>query len=350
MTTPRILSSLGDGIVIMASGLSEASGPMVQTAMKVADHLRKMSIPAEFQALKVEQFAYPESWVEIPENIRGKTVFLFHSFTDDPDKDLMRLLIICDAIRRSRGKAINLVLPFLPYTRQDRVQAREPFSAKLVAGLLEVNPIIDQMITIDLHAPQIAGFYNRIHVENIPGHALFAPYIRQHYGHIEDQVTIVSTDVGGSKRARNLAEITWEDLGVAIVDKRRDRSGSKALSLVGDVKKHVFLFDDIGDTAGSLVNAAALVREHGAETVTAFISHALLSKKGSSAEQKLLDADIDLVAADTFPRDDAYLKQHNRIKFLSSDVFMADLLFALMTVNGSIKGVIKLWGHKPTFD
>lgn len=339
MATPHILSTMQDGIVIMAS---EAIVPQAQ---KVADRLRALALPIEFKALEMVTFSYPESCVDIDMNVRGKTVFLFHGFSRRPNDDFMKMMIICDALRRSSAKSIVLITPFLPYSRQDRLLSREPFTAKLIASLIEVNPIITQMVTFDLHAPQISGFFNNIQVENIPGRALFVPHIRQHFGNKLADTTIVSTDVGGAKAARYVAEVLG--LGVAIVDKRRSKEGSEALSLVGEVKANAIIIDDIGDSAGSLVDTCNIVRQAGAVNVDAYVCHALLSpKKGTSAEAKLKAAHLPITFADTFPREASYYKKHPTAHVIPADAFLADIICALISVNGSVKGTIKSWISK----
>jgi ribose-phosphate pyrophosphokinase len=351
MSTAHILSTMQDGIVIIASG------PIIPMAKRVVERLRKQALPIEFQELEVKQFNYPEKCFELADNVRGKTVFLFHGYTHDPDGDFMKMQLLADAIRRSSARSITIITPFLPYTRQDRLLSRGPFSAKLIAQMIEVNPKIEQLVTVDLHAPQIAGFFNNIHVENIPGHALFVPFVREKFATTANETTLIgfddktaiSTDVGGAKRAREFAEHVG--LGVAIVDKRRGPDGSEALSLVGSVNRVGILYDDIGDTVGSLVNAAEIARKNGTEKVYAIVSHGLLSKKGdSTAEKKLRDANIRLIMSDSFPRSEAYLKRNKHIVIAASDGLMADIISALISVNGSVKSVIKHWTAKQSME
>jgi ribose-phosphate pyrophosphokinase len=336
MPTSNILSSMHDGIVVMSSGL------MTSLAKAVVKRLRDASLPIEFQELEVRQFNNGETHVELNENVRGKTVFLFHGFSHQPNEDFMRLCIICDAIMCSHAQSIIIISPFFPYGRQDRVQAREPFSAKMVGQMLAINPVIKQMITFDLHSPQIAGYFGHIRVENIPGHALFAPFIRERFADQLSDMTIVSTDAGGAKRARDLADKL--DLNVAIVDKRRDRSGSEALAFVGDVKKHALLYDDIGDTLGSLINAMKMAKREGAETACGFVTHGLNSpKSGTTAEEKLRESKLMLYTSDSFPRASEYFEQHPYVIQIASDGLMADIIKALITVNGSIKSTVVRW-------
>ncbi len=335
--TYKILSSLEDGLVITSVG------NMIPMAKRVVEILKDRSIAVEFQQLEVKAFPYPETWVELERNVRGKAAFHFQPYDHSPNENFMVMQLVFDALYRSRAKSITGFTGFLPYTRQDRVQAREPFSAKLIASMIEVNPIIDQLVTFDLHVPQIAGFFNKIHVENIPGHALAAPYIRQAFASILHELTIVSTDVGGVARARELANRLG--VGLAIIDKQHDKNGSKALNLIGKITTNNIIYDDIADTSGSLVSAAELLRANGSQNEWAYVTHALLSKRdGIAAEKRLRDARLKLIATNTFPRDEAYLKTHREyFTMVHADGLMADLMMALITVNGSVKKTIKDW-------
>ncbi len=348
MPASNILSSMHDGIVVMASGL------ITPLADAVVTRLRDASLPIEFQKLEVRRFNNGETHVELNENVRGKTVFLFHGFSHQPNDDLMQLFIICDAIQRSHARSLILITPFFPYGRQDRVQAREPFSAKLVAGMLEVNPIIEQMITFDLHAPQLAGYFNRIRVEDIPGHALFVPFIRQLYGNSLADKTAVSTDVGGSKRARDLANKLG--LNVSTIDKRHDIDGSEAITFIGYTKKHALLYDDIGDSLGSLISAQKMTMSEGAEIVDAFVTHGLNSPRKHKdgrvtlAEDILRDSGMTLYTSDSFPRAPEYFEQHPYVVQIPSDGLIADIIKALITVNGSIKNTVVTWTTKSSLN
>ncbi|GLK86573.1 MULTISPECIES: ribose-phosphate pyrophosphokinase [Ancylobacter] len=222
----------------------------------------------------VRRFADMEIFVEIQENVRGKDVFVLQSTSFPTNDHLMELLIMIDALRRSSARRITAVLPYFGYARQDRRSSgRTPISAKLVANLI-THAGADRVLTVDLHAGQIQGFFD------IPTDNLFAaPVMVQDVKSRFDlnDITVVSPDVGGVVRARALAKRI--DAQLAIVDKRRERPGeSEVMNVIGDVRgKRCILVDDIIDSGGTLVNAADALLERGATEVHAYISHGVLS-------------------------------------------------------------------------
>ena len=222
----------------------------------------------------VRRFADMEIFVEIQENVRGKDVFVLQSTSFPTNDHLMELLIMIDALRRSSARRITAVLPYFGYARQDRrASGRTPISAKLVANLI-THAGADRVLTLDLHAGQIQGFFD------IPTDNLFAApvMVQDIKARFElDNITVVSPDVGGVVRARALAKRI--DAQLAIVDKRRERPGeSEVMNVIGDVRgKRCILVDDIIDSGGTLVNAADALLERGATEVHAYISHGVLS-------------------------------------------------------------------------
>jgi len=222
----------------------------------------------------VKRFADKEIYVEVHENIRGEDVFVLQSTSYPANDNLMELLIIIDALRRSSARRITAVLPYFGYARQDRKTAsRTPISAKLVANLIK-EAGANRVIALDLHSPQIQGFFD------IPTDTLFgAPVIATDIRKAGDtsNVLIVSPDVGGVARARAIAQRVGADL--AIVDKRRPRAGvSEVMNIIGDVSGHkCILIDDIVDSGGTLVNAAEALLKAGALEVSAYITHGVLS-------------------------------------------------------------------------
>ena len=224
---------------------------------------------------RVERFNDKEIFVEIFENVRGEDAFILQPTSRPANDNLMELLIMADALRRSSARRITAVIPYFGYARQDRrTSGRTAISAKLVANLL-THAGIDRVLTMDLHAGQIQGFFD-IPVDNLYAAPVFALDIRHHLGRSGD-LTVVSPDVGGVVRARDLAKRI--DAGLAIVDKRRVRAGEvEEMTLIGDVDGRTCLIvDDICDTAGTLVKAAELLRGRGAKAVHAYISHGVLS-------------------------------------------------------------------------
>ena len=224
----------------------------------------------------VRRFADEEVFVEIQENVRGEDVFVVQSTSFPTNDNLMELLIIIDALRRASAKRITAVMPYFGYARQDRrAKARTPISAKLVANLL-TQAGIDRVLTLDLHAAQIQGFFD-IPVDNLYASPVFALDIEHHFkGQMED-LMIVSPDVGGVARARELAKRINAPL--SIVDKRREKAGEVAgMTVIGNVEgKKCIIVDDICDTAGTLCKAAEVLIENGATEVHSYITHGVLS-------------------------------------------------------------------------
>ncbi|MHC1548294.1 ribose-phosphate pyrophosphokinase [Phyllobacterium sp. K27] len=222
----------------------------------------------------VRRFADEEIFVEIQENVRGEDVFVMQSTSYPANDHLMELLIMIDAFRRSSAKRITAVLPYFGYARQDRKPGpRTPISAKLVANLI-TEAGANRVLTLDLHAGQIQGFFD-IPTDNLYAVPVIARDVRSHYS--TSNVMVVSPDVGGVVRARSLAKRI--DAQLAIVDKRRDRPGeSEVMNVIGDVSgKDCLLFDDIVDSGGTLCNAAEALLAKGATSVTAYITHGVLS-------------------------------------------------------------------------
>lgn len=225
---------------------------------------------------RVERFNDQEIFVEVFENVRGEDMFIVQSTSNPANDNLMELLIISDALRRSSASRITAVIPYFGYARQDRrTKARTPISAKLVANLI-ANSGIERVLTMDLHAAQIQGFFD-IPVDNLYASPIFALDIMHHFkGQMED-VMIVSPDVGGVARARELAQRIGAPL--SIVDKRREKAGEVSeMTVIGEVAgKKVIIVDDICDTAGTLCKAADVLMDAGATEVHAYITHGVLS-------------------------------------------------------------------------
>lgn len=222
----------------------------------------------------VRRFADQEIFVEIQENVRGEDVFVLQSTSYPANDHLMELLIMIDAFRRSSARRITAVLPYFGYARQDRrTSGRTPISAKLVANLI-TQAGADRVLTLDLHAGQIQGFFD-IPTDNLYAVPVMARDVKAKY--VLSNVMVVSPDVGGVVRARSLAKRI--DAPLAIVDKRRDRPGeSEVMNLIGDVRgRDCLLIDDIVDSGGTLCNAAEALLENGATSVAAYITHGVLS-------------------------------------------------------------------------
>jgi ribose-phosphate pyrophosphokinase len=242
---------------------------------------------------EVRRFADNEVFVEIHENMRGEDAFIIQSTSYPSNDHLMELLIIIDALRRASARRITAVVPYFGYARQDRKPGpRTPISAKLVANLIEAAGA-DRVLTLDLHAGQIQGFFD-IPTDNLFAAPVFVDDIKARFGNKE--LMLVSPDVGGVVRTRALGNRIGADL--AIVDKRREKAGvSEVMNIIGDVKdRHCVMVDDIVDSAGTLCNAATALIEAGASSVSAYVTHGVLSgeavqRVSNSQLEKLLITD-----------------------------------------------------------
>jgi len=245
---------------------------------------------------RVERFNDQEIFVEVFENVRGEDMFIIQPTSNPANDNLMELLIMTDALRRSSASRITAVIPYFGYARQDRrTKARTPITARLVANML-TGAGIERVLTMDLHAAQIQGFFD-LPVDNLYASPIFALDIaHQFHGHL-DQITTVSPDVGGVARARELAQRIGS--GLAIVDKRRSKPGEIAeMTVIGDVKDQTcIIIDDICDTAGTLCKAAEMLIERGAKEVYSYITHGVLS--GPAVERITNSKMKSLVITDT---------------------------------------------------
>ena len=222
----------------------------------------------------IRRFSDMEVFVEINENVRGEDVFVIQSTSYPANDNLMELLVTMDALRRGSARRITAVIPYFGYARQDRKSSpRSPISAKLVANLI-TQAGADRVLTLDLHAGQIQGFFD-IPLDNLFASPGFSKDIKERYD--GDDIIMVSPDVGGVVRARAIAKRL--DTNLAIIDKRRERAGeSEVMNVIGDVKnRRCILIDDIVDSAGTLCNAAGALIESGAKSVSAYVTHGVLS-------------------------------------------------------------------------
>ena len=259
-------------------------------AQEIADYSFAQLVPT-----KISTFADGEISVEFLDNIRGEDVFIIQSTSTPVNDSVMELLIMIDAARRSSAKRITAVIPYFGYARQDRKSAsRTPITAKLVANLLTTSGA-DRVLTMDLHAGQIQGFFD-IPVDDLTSRLVFAKDIKRNVI-IEDGTVFVSPDAGGVVRARKFADMFHAD--IAIVDKMRPEAGkSEVMNLIGDVKgKHAILVDDIIDSGGTLCNAAKAIMDAGALSVRAYITHGVLSGEACNKVEKSVLTE--LVVADT---------------------------------------------------
>lgn len=275
-------------------------------ATAIADHLDCPLSDAE-----IKNFADNEIFVRINENVRGEDVFVIQSTSKPANDNLMELLICIDALTRASARRITAVIPYFGYARQDRkTDGRTPISAKLVANLISTAGA-DRVLTMDLHAGQIQGFFD-VPTDNLVAMPVIEKDVRMTHG--AKDLMVVSPDVGGVVRARNLANRLGCDL--AIVDKRRPEAGkSEVMNIIGDVDgRHCVLVDDICDSGGTLVNAAAALKEKGASGVSAYVTHGVLS---NNAVKRIEDSVMDeIVICDTIrPTEEDY--KSNALRVLS---------------------------------
>ncbi len=269
-------------------------------------------------AAEIRRFADMELFVEIKDNVRGQDCFLVQSISKPANDNLMELLIAIDALRRASAWRITAVIPYFGYARQDRkTGGRTPISAKLVANLI-TKAGADRVVTMDLHAGQIQGFFD-IPTDNMFAAPVFQKDIQKEFDGCD--LMIVSPDVGGVVRARNLAERLGADL--AIVEKRRPKAGvAKVMNIIGDVKgRTCIMVDDIVDSAGTLCNAAAALVDAGAEAVSAYVSHGVLS--GKAVERVRNSVLTSLVITDSIEPTEA-VRASNNIRVLTIAPLMGE--------------------------
>lgn len=264
----------------------------------------------------INRFSDGEINMKISESVRGKDVFIIQPTSAPTNDNLMELLIMTDALKRSSAKSITAVVPYYGYARQDRKAApRVPITAKLVANLMETAGIT-RMVTVDLHASQIQGFFD-IPVDNLYGAILFMDYIRAK--NFENPV-IASPDIGGVARARYFANKLGLDM--VIVDKRREKTNeSEVMNVIGDVEyKDIIFIDDMVDTAGTMVKAASALKKLGANSVMACCTHPVLS---GPAYERIENGELDeLVVTNTIPMD----QKCSKIKMLSTASMLGEVI------------------------
>jgi|TARA_Y100000813_G_scaffold50882_1_gene35557 ribose-phosphate pyrophosphokinase len=269
----------------------------------------------------VDKFSDNELNIRVDENVRGKDVFILQSTCFPANDNLMELIILIDALRRSSASRITAVIPYFGYARQDRRvrSERVPISAKLVADMLQ-SAGADRILTIELHSDQIQGFFN-VPVDNVYGTKVIHNHIDK--SSYKDQI-IVSPDVGGVVRARALAKLL-DDADLAIIDKRREKeNSSQVMNVIGDVEgKTCILVDDIIDTAGTICNAADALKQKGANKVISYATHAVLS---GPAIERISNSKLDeLIVTDTIPLSENASKLE-KIKIISMDETLSEAI------------------------
>ena len=287
----------------------------LELSKKIAKNLKLKLVNSN-----IKRFADGEIYVEINENIRGNSIFVIQSISTPANDNLMELLICIDALRRSSAKNITAVIPYFGYARQDRkVVPRTAISAKLVSNLI-TNAGAHRIVTVDLHAGQIQGFFD-IPVDNLFSTPNFSKHIKKYISN--KNIICVAPDVGGVERARALGQKL--NVGLAIVDKRRSAPGkSQVMNIIGNVKgKNCLLVDDIIDSGGTIVNAAKALKEKGAKDVYVYVTHGVLS--GNAVEQINNSKIKKLILTDTIDNSNK-IKKSSKIVVLSISNLMAEAI------------------------
>ena len=287
----------------------------LELSKKIAQNLKLKLVNSN-----IKRFADGEIYVEINENIRGNSIFVIQSISTPANDNLMELLICIDALRRSSAKNITAVIPYFGYARQDRkVVPRTAISAKLVSNLI-TNAGAHRIVTVDLHAGQIQGFFD-IPVDNLFSTPIFSKHIKKYISN--KNIICVAPDVGGVERARALGQKL--NVGLAIVDKRRSAPGkSQVMNIIGNVKgKNCLLVDDIIDSGGTIINAAKALKEKGAKDVYVYVTHGVLS--GNAVEQINNSKIKKLILTDTIDNSNK-IKKSSKIVVLSISNLMAEAI------------------------
>ncbi len=293
--------------------ISATSNPFF--SKNVSDHLNVPLTKATFK-----RFADNEIFVAIDENLRGSEVFIIQSTSHPANDNLMELLICIDAVKRASASRITAVIPYFGYARQDRKTGpRTPISAKLVADMIATAGA-DRVLTADLHSAPIQGYFN-IPVDNLYASPIFESYVKNNI--LSPKLKVVSPDIGGVRRARELASRLGVEL--AIVDKYREQAGkSEVMNIIGDVKDYdCILIDDMIDSAGTICNAANTLKEHGANTIRAFATHGVLS---GNAIDNINDSALDsLIITDTIKQPEE-LSKNEKLEILTIAPIFAEAI------------------------
>ncbi len=329
-TEPKLIS--GNANLTLAKGISRRMSLHRGLSVSLVD-------------ARIERFNDQEIFVEVYDNVRGEDMFIIQSTSNPANDNLMELLIMTDALRRSSAGRITAVIPYFGYARQDRrAKARTPISAKLVANML-VEAGVERILTMDLHAAQIQGFFD-IPVDNLYASPIFALDIKKQFDGRMQDIMVVSPDVGGVARARELAKRINAPL--SIVDKRREKPGEVAeMTVIGDVKDKIcIIVDDMCDTAGTLCKAAEVLMDNGASEVHAYITHGVMS--GPAVERVSKSVMKNLVLTDTIEATEAVRNTPN-IRILPTAPMFAQSILNIW--NGtSVSSLFELETLEPIYD
>jgi ribose-phosphate pyrophosphokinase len=326
--------------IIPRGGVSfVCSENMLRTALAAQARLEKRGVHnVTVQELDITRFLCGEVKIKIAENVRGKEVFLFYGFTNGSFNDeIMTLYLTLNALDKADCKRTTLVLPFFPYTRQDRKdESRVPLSARALIDMLCLSSSFERIITIDLHAEQLeSAFPAKIKMDHLPGSLLVARWLREQS--ITDLV-VVSPDVGSAKRIGKLADLMGPGTATAIFDKKRNKDGSKMGAFIGEpvAGKTCLLNDDMIDTGGTVVATALKLHEDGASRVIISATHPVFSPNDKiSAYDKLATAKAEVVVTDSLTTE-----THPWLTVIPIGKLMGDVIFENITLDGSVSKII----------
>jgi ribose-phosphate pyrophosphokinase len=294
-----------------------SSDEMSDMSEYVASHLQGRTSEDCYAHVGLEYGRFPsgEISVRIPETIRSRSVYFFHSlFHPDPNTSLMKMILANNAVALASADSLVLVIPYIPYLRQDRKdQPRVPISAKVIAQLIETNTKVKRIITMDMHVDQAEGFFN-IPVDNLRSKRLFADFYKKELAGDFSDFMVVAPDFGSAKRAGRFARDLGENVPVAILEKER-KTGNTVVThkLIGESPKgkHVAIYDDLIDTGNTTVASVKALRSLGAKQVDVCATHSVFSPTPeSTAEEKFKQAGVRVIVTNTIPRLEAYLRQH----------------------------------------
>ncbi|OGG60842.1 hypothetical protein A2765_01350 [Candidatus Kaiserbacteria bacterium RIFCSPHIGHO2_01_FULL_56_24] len=331
MEPKTLKEAYGKSLLLSSPGMHEM-------ADNIASLLAKKGRVFDRARLTYEHFANGEAKPTIPQTVRGEHVFFLHPMQHpEPNLALILMLLTNDALARASAAGITLVLPYLSYTRQDRKdKGRVPISARVVADLIQTNPKVERLITFDLHADQIQGFYS-IPVDNLLGMQVHARYFRERFGGDYSKTSVVAPDYGSSVRARRFADLLDPTVPVTIIEKRRIAAGeTKIMGINGPevASRDVIIYDDMIDSGGTNHGAVAEMQKQGAATIYNAATHGLFTK---GAEARFAEAGLPVVVCNTIPRTPEYRVAHaSWLSFASIDELLADAISEASTVGGSV--------------
>ncbi len=331
MTKEICRDAYGGNIVVSSVGMHDM-------ADRVAELLGEHSTPYSRLRADFTQFANGELKPWIPETVRGAHVFLLHALQEpDPNTAIMLMLLTADALKRASVAGITLVLPYIPYLRQDRKdKPRVPISARLLADLIEANGRVDRIITLDMHADQEQGFFS-IPVDNINGMVVHAEYFRAEFNNDFSNVVVVAPDFGSAVRAERFARSLDGGVPVSIIQKRRPGPNqSEVVNFIGEQVdgRTVIIYDDMIDTGGTNRGAVRETLRQGARVVYTCATHGIFS---GGAEAKFKEAGQRVVVTPSIPRlTDYYVEHESWLSFVSIDALVAKAIHEASIVGGSI--------------